>query len=197
MMVILMSRSGTYSVQKLVSTPGRGERWSAVGLGTTALHWDSCAAATKSIRSLQPLAHRDPAWAGVYRVRCGGSTLATVVLLSRKKRPAGKRYGDARFPAETAARITALEDERDEIQQMIAQLEDFVFMEETAMKVSADIQRLAHKYPASRNLAAAASVAARGFERFHHGVLDKLSRALDELDDAADVRASELYDLEQ
>ncbi len=113
------------------------------------------------------------------------------------ERTTGRRYGDARRTAEDEKRISALEDEREEIKEMISKLEDFVFMEETATKVTAEIRKLANKFPASKSLAAAASVAARGFERFHHGVIDMLSRALDELDDADDARASELDDLEQ
>lgn len=208
-----------YHIQKLVSEPGKVEWWDSEGLGQS--HgYATCAAASKAIQSLQPLANRDPAWAGVYRVRCGRDTAATIILTTRGKVPkvekqrrhsrrqttrtsswmertTGRRYGDARRTAEDEKRISVLEDEREEIKEMISKLEDFVFMEETATKVTAEIRKLANKFPASKSLAAAASVAARGFERFHHGVIDMLSRALDELDDADDARASELDDLEQ
>jgi hypothetical protein len=193
-----------YHIQKLVSEPGKVEWWDSEGLGAS--HgYETCAAASKAIRSLQPLANRDPAWAGLYRVRCGRDTACTIILTTRGKVPtvekrttkSGRRYGDARRTAEHEKRISALEDEREEIKEMISKLEDFVFMEETATKVAGEIKRLASKYPASKSLAAAASVAARGFERFHHGVIDMLSRALDELDDADEARISELDDLEQ
>lgn len=110
--------SGTYSIEKLVSEPGKVEFWESEGLGD-AHGYESCAAASKAIRSLQPLANRDPAWAGVYRIRCGGDTAATVILTTRStvpkvekqrrhsrrqtaktsswmERTTGRRYGDAK-----------------------------------------------------------------------------------------------------
>ena len=92
-------------------------------------------------------------------------------------------------------RADAIDEELEEIQVMKANLEDFVFMEEDAMKYAAKIQKLAVQYPSDRHLAEAAREAAWGFAHFHQGVIDALSRALEALDEAEDSRLNEAEEL--
>ncbi len=94
-----------------------------------------------------------------------------------------------------AKRLDELMEELDEIKTLSSHLEDFVFLEEAATKLVTEIRKLSQKYPRDQNLEEAARETARGFEQFHHGVIDVLSRALEAFDEAEETRQDEAEEL--
>ncbi len=91
-----------------------------------------------------------------------------------------------------ADRRDDITDELHELEELQSDIEDFVFMEETATKLMHKTQQLARKYPDLRDVSAKVN---RGLSDFHHRVLDELGAALDDLDEATIRRADERDEL--
>lgn len=87
-------------------------------------------------------------------------------------------------------RVDALEQEQEAIKDLQDDLEEFIFMEETATKVMAKARKLGQKYP---DLAAMSAAVQDGLNTFHNRVLNELSEALEQLDEA-DSRCVEELD---
>ena len=82
-----------------------------------------------------------------------------------------------------------LVDEIETLKELQGDIEEFVFMEETATKLTHKAAQLAQKYP---DLSVVARKVSGGIEDFHHRVLRELSAALDALDNSLVDREDEL-----
>ena len=96
----------------------------------------------------------------------------------------------ARF--KQADRGDDLVDEIQVLDDLAEDIEDIVFMEESATKLMHKAKELARKYPDLHDVAAKVE---RGIEDFHHHVLRELGSALDDLDEARQKRDFELDDI--
>jgi hypothetical protein len=99
-----------------------------------------------------------------------------------------------RFKVAVHDRSDELQVEIDEIEELIEDLEGFVFMEEAATTVMHKARELARKYP---DLAAMSREVQSGLQDYHTHVLNDLSAALGELDEAHSRRVDEREELHE
>ena len=86
--------------------------------------------------------------------------------------------------------IDRLQEEAEDFKgSLTTDVEDFIFMEENALKLAHKIDSYARKYP---DLGRAAGLVEKGLRAFHSYVLPALVAATDELDDAIDRRTDEV-----
>lgn len=90
--------------------------------------------------------------------------------------------------------IDALYDELEELKSLQADIEEFIFMEETATKLAAKARDLARKYSDLRDVDRGVQ---DGLDDYHGHVLNALSAALDELDEAQDRRVERIDELRE
>ena len=104
------------------------------------------------------------------------------------------RFVLASGTAEQKKRLQVLEDELEALEGLQDDLEDFVFMEETATKLMVKARELAQKLP---DLVELNRQVHSGLMAYHNSVLNDLSAALDELDEAVGRRTDEKDDLHE